>query len=79
VRLTAAELPVPGAPIRPAAPAGAPAGAGEVVTSSARYPEPAGTTRALGYVRSEDALPGRAMQIVQAAGAIDATVEGVAR
>jgi folate-binding protein YgfZ len=79
VRLTAAELPIPGAPIRPAAPADVHPGAGEVVTSSAQRPDQSGRAMALGYVRTEDALPGRAMQIVQAAGAIDATVEGVAR
>ncbi len=79
VRLTAAELPMPGSPIRPAAQADLHTGAGEVVTSSAQVPGPAGRAIALGYVRGEDALPGRAVQIVHAGRAIGATVEGVAR
>ena len=62
----------PGAAIRDGAPIGS-------VTSSALVPDGAGRALALGYVRDEDATPGRPVEIVWPGGHAPATIDGVAR
>lgn len=68
--------PVPVAPGDPIRAAGEQVG---VVTSSAVVPDGSGRAIALGYVRSDDATPGRSIDVEHAGVSVPARIEGVAR